>query len=543
MPRSTPASRTRMTYLLTHLVEQAADADPGHTALRYRGESLPYGALWERASALANALIEDGVQPGDRVGILLQKSFDSAIALYGIMAAGAVYVPLDPGSPASRLAFVVRDCGITRLVSERRCLPPLLELREAGVSIDTVFGIDDAGDAPFATIGWGEVATRSSTPPRIRTTEQDLCYILYTSGSTGTPKGIMHSHRSALAWAEVTSAEYELTSSDIISNYAPLHFDLSTLDYFGGARAGATTVIIPEEYTRFPASLASLIADERMTVFYTVPLALVRLATPGTLDGNDLSSLRLVLFGGEPMPIKHLRQMMSSLPRAQFVNVYGPTETNGCTHYRVRTMPDEHDLGLPIGRPYPNASVMVVDGDGRPVRVGETGELLVRAPTMMRGYWARPDLNETALVHVPGPGGTAEVYHATGDLVSPTEEGDLAYLGRRDRQIKARGNRVELDEVEAVLLDHPSVHEAAVYALADAEGSLQPHAEVILIPGSGTTPTDLRTHAYRALPSYAVPASISIREGFPRTSTGKIDRREMQNDAQARGAAMAGAQA
>jgi acyl-CoA synthetase (AMP-forming)/AMP-acid ligase II len=112
-----------MTYLLTHLVEQAADADSGHTALRYRGESLSYGALWERASALANALIEDGVQPGDRVGILLQKSFDSAIALYGIMAAGAVYVPLDPGSPASRLAFVVRDCGITRLVSERRCLP------------------------------------------------------------------------------------------------------------------------------------------------------------------------------------------------------------------------------------------------------------------------------------------------------------------------------------------------------------------------------------------------------------------------------------
>jgi acyl-coenzyme A synthetase/AMP-(fatty) acid ligase len=280
-----------------------------------------------------------------------------------------------------------------------------------------------------------------------------------------------------------------------------------------------------------------------MTVLYTVPLALVRLATPGTLDGKDLSHLRLVLFGGEPMPIKHLRQVMSSLPWAQFVNVYGPTETNGCTHHRVRAMPDEHDLALPIGQPYPNVSVMVVDSDGGPVGVGETGELLVRAPTMMRGYWARPDLNERAFVHVPGVGGTVEVYHATGDLVSPTEGGDLAYLGRRDRQIKARGNRVELDEVEAVLLDHPAVHEAAVYALADAEGSLQPHAEVILIPGSGATTTDLRTHASRALPSYAVPASISIREGFPRTSTGKIDRRRMQDDAQTRGAAMAGAQA
>lgn len=531
-----------MTYLLTHLVEQAAGIDPSHPALRYRGESLTYGELSERASALAHALIEDGVQPGDRVGILVQKSFDSAIALYGIMAAGAVYVPLDTGSPASRIAFVVRDCGITRLVSEDRSLPLLIELREAGVAIDTVFGIDDAGDAPFATIGWREVATRPSTPPQIRTTEQDLCYILYTSGSTGTPKGIMHSHRSALAWAEVTAAEYALTSSDIISNYAPLHFDLSTLDYFGGARAGATTVIIPEEYTRFPASLASLIADERMTVFYTVPLALVRLATPGTLDGKDLSRLRLVLFGGEPMPIKHLRHMMSSLPTAQFVNVYGPTETNGCTHHHVRAVPDEHENGLPIGRPYPNVSVMVVDADGGPVGVGGTGELLVRAPTLMRGYWGRPDLNERAFVHVTGVGGTVEVYHATGDLVSPTEGGDLAFMGRRDRQIKARGNRVELDEVEAVMLAHPSVHEAAVYALADAEDSLQPHAEVILVAGSGATTTDLRTHASRALPSYAVPASISIREGFPRTSSGKIDRLRMQNDAQARDAAMAGAQ-
>ena len=541
MPRVTPPSAPSMTYLLTHLIEQAAGADPDHPALRHRGETLSYGELLGRASALAHALIEDGVRPGDRVGILLQKSFDSAVALYGIMAAGAVYVPLDPGSPVSRIAFVLRDCGITRLVSEDRSLPTLHALAEAGASIDSVFGIEDGPDAPFTAVPWREVATRPTALPEIPTTEQDLCYILYTSGSTGTPKGIMHTHRSALAWADVTTAEYGLSSRDIISNYAPLHFDLSTLDYFGGARARATTVIIPEEYTRFPASLASLIADERMTVFYTVPLALVRLAVPGMLDGKDLSHLRLVLFGGEPMPIKHLRQMMSSLPNAQFVNVYGPTETNGCTHYRVPAVPDERELGLPIGRPYPNVTIRVVDSEGRQVGVGGTGELLVRAPTLMRGYWARPDLNDAALVNVPGVGGRPDVYHATGDLVSPTEEGDLAFLGRRDRQIKARGNRVELDEVEAVLVDHPLVHEAAVYALPDAEGSLQPHAEVILIPGTTATDKEIRAHAAGALPPYAVPASIAVRDGFPRTSTGKIDRLRLQTDAQAGRTTTAGA--
>ena len=541
MPTASSSPATPMTYLLTHLLEQAADVDPDHVALRHRGESLSYGDLLERASALAHALIEDGVQPGDRVGILLQKSFESAIALYGIMAAGAVYVPLDPGSPASRIAFVLSDCGITRIVSEHRSLSVLRELADMGIPIDAVFGIDEGYDSPFATIAWQRIVTHPTTPPPISTTEQDLCYILYTSGSTGTPKGIMHTHRSALAWAEVTAAEYALSSTDVISNYAPLHFDLSTLDYFGGARARATTVIIPEEYTRFPASLASLIAEEQMTVFYTVPLALVRLAVPGVLDGKDFSHLRLVLFGGEPMPIKHLRHMMSSLPDAEFVNVYGPTETNGCTHYRVETVPDEHDHGLPIGRPYPNVTTMVVGDDGTPVGVGGQGELLVRSPTLMRGYWARPDLNEHAFVHVTGVGGRPDVYHATGDLVSPTEDGDLAFLGRRDRQIKARGNRVELDEVEAVLLEHPSVHEAAVYAIPDAEGSLQPHAEVILTSGSDATVADLRAHASLALPTYAVPASISIRDGFPRTSTGKIDRRKMQTDARDADAAMAGA--
>ncbi len=144
-------------------------------------------------------------------------------------------------------------------------------------------------------------------------------------------------------------------------------------------------------------------------------------------------------------------------------------------------------------------------------------------------------------MNVAGVGGRPDVYHATGDLVSPTEEGDLAFLGRRDRQIKARGNRVELDEVEAVLLEHPSIHEAAVYALADAEGSLQPHAEVILIPGSEASVKDIRAHAACALPTYAVPASIAVRDGFPRTSTGKIDRLRLQTDAQAGHATMAGA--
>jgi amino acid adenylation domain-containing protein len=517
-----------MTYLLPHLLEQSAEDDPNHVALRYRGESLTYRELSERAASLAHALIADGVLPGDRIGILLKKGFESAIALYGIMAAGATYVPLDPASPAARVEFVIRDCGITRIVSDGTTLEILNELAASGTRLTAVFGIDEGEECPTRTVSWKQVATHPTSPPSIRTTEQDLCYVLYTSGSTGTPKGIMHTHRSALAWAELTASVYRISPDDILSNYAPLHFDLSTLDYFGSARSGATTVIIPEEYTRFPASLANLIADERLTILYTVPLALVRLAVPGILAGKDLQNLRLVLFGGEPMPIKHLRTIMGMLPEVEFVNVYGPTETNGCTHHPVVALPDDPSQGLPIGKPYPNVETMIVDPEGGPVAHGEAGELLVRAPTMMRGYWGRPDLNERAFVTRNEHGGLPDVFHATGDIVSLLDDGDLRFLGRRDRQIKARGNRIELDEVESVLLTHPSVHEAAVYPLLDDDDSLQIHAEVILVEGSHAGTDALLGHMREALPTYAVPTTITIRTSFPRTSTGKIDRRTMQ---------------
>ena len=524
-------ARHQQIYLLPQLVEHAAMIEPEHVALRYRGESLTYGSLAQRAASLAHALIADGVAPGDRIGILLPKGLESAVALYGIMSAGAVYVPLDPTAPTSRVDFVIRDGGIKRIVSSAAKSAAIAELDAAGVPLEAVLGVEPAEDFSYRSVSWSEIESFPTTPPAIRSTEQDLCYILYTSGSTGTPKGIMHTHRSALSWAEVTAAVYGLTPHDRISNYAPLHFDLSTLDYFGGARARATTVIIPEEYTRFPASLAGLIEDEGLTLFYTVPLALVRLAAPGILDGRDFSRLRLVLFGGEPMPLKHLRKVMEKLPQARFVNVYGPTETNGCTHYPVSHIPSEDDESLPIGRPYPNVEIMVADESGNPVADGQVGELLVRAPTMMRGYWGRPDLNRHSFVLRDLHGGTPDTFHATGDLVSRLPDGNLRFLGRRDRQIKARSNRVELDEVEAVLLQHADVHEAAVYAIQDAEHSLQIHADLILADGVVADTSEIYTHSRSVLPPYAVPAEISIRESFPRTSTGKIDRRALHAEA------------
>jgi amino acid adenylation domain-containing protein len=522
-----------MLYLLPQAVDRAAARAPEHEAVRFAGAHLTYGDLAIGSERLARVLVEHGVARGDRVAIYMGKGLRSAIAIHGIMKAGAAYVPLDPAAPPARLAFILRDAGIRHIVTEPARATVLAGLVQDGVPLGCAVGLEPDGPAPdggwpLQVISWGDVDTAPAQPAAPRVIEQDLAYILYTSGSTGTPKGVMHTHRSALAWAGIAADTYGLRADDRLSNHAPLHFDLSTLDYFSAAIAGATTVIIPEAHVRLPASLARLIESERMTVLYTVPFALVQLLLHGALEKRDLAGLRWVLFGGEPMPTGHLRTLMRLLPHARFCNVYGPTETNGCTHYVVGSIPDDSEEPIPIGRPYGNVEAMLVDDEDHPVQPGETGHLLIRSPTMMRGYWGRPDLDAKAFFRRSVFGHHEDVFHRTGDLARELPDGNLGFLGRKDRQIKTRGYRVELDEVEAVLAAHAAVEMAAVFAVPDGGGSQRIEAAVVARLGMPLTDADLNRHAAGHLPAYAVPERIALMTGLPRTSTDKIDRLRLQ---------------
>src|SRR5690349_10511125 len=429
-----------MLYLLPHAVERAAARDPDHEAIRYAGASLSYAALAERADRLAGLLREQGVRRGDRVGIHAGKGIAAAVAIYGIMKAGAAYVPLDPASPPGRQAFIVRDCGIRHLVTEPSRRVALGQLLAEGVPVECVVGVDGEAPSGVRSFSWRDVESHPPVAHDPDLVEMDLAYVLYTSGSTGTPKGVAHSHRSALAFARVAADTYGFRPDDRMSNHAPLHFDLSTMDYFSSALAGATTVIIPDAHTRIPASYAALIESERLTVLYAVPLALTHLLLHGAIEKRDLSSVRWVLFGGEPFPTPHLRALMAALPAARFSNVYGPTEVNGVTYWLVPPLPDD-DVPIPIGGPYQNVELRIVGDDDEPVANGEIGELLARTPTMMRGYWGRPDLDARAFWAKPVYGHFEDVYHRTGDLVRRREDGLLEFHGRKDRQVKARGYR------------------------------------------------------------------------------------------------------
>jgi amino acid adenylation domain-containing protein len=516
-----------MNYLLSNSVDAAAARAPDHPAVRCSGAALTYRDLARRSNALAHVLAAEGVVRGDRVGIFMNKSLDSAVAMHGIMKAGAAYVPLDPFAPASRVAFVIRDCGIRHLVTTDQKLDQTSLLEEDVKEVRFLVGVRPR--AGRRTVTWDEVgAAPSDGSPDVQLTEQDLAYILYTSGSTGAPKGIMHTHRSGLSFALWAADTYALTAQDRVSNHAPLHFDLSTFDFFAAAQAGATTVIVPEAIARLPADLARLIAREAVSVWYSVPFALIQLLERGNLHNIDLPALRWILFAGEVFPTKHLRALMQALGHVRFSNLFGPTETNVCTYYHVPSELPPSDEPISIGRVCDNAESIIADENNQPVTDGQAGELLIRGGTVMRGYWGRPDLNERGFYRRKlFDGHYDDVFYRTGDLVEQLPDGNLKYLGRRDRQVKTRGYRVELDEVEAALLSYPAVEEAAAFTVPDGQGSSLIEAAVTAKGDCPLTVDLVMNHVAGRLPAYAVPVGIRLIDAFPRTSTGKIDRREL----------------
>lgn len=520
--------------VLPHAIDEAASRTPERDAVRHARASLSYALLADRSDRLAAVLVDEGVERGDRVGVYLNKGLYTAVAIHGIMKSGAAYVPLDPLAPAARLRFILQDCGIRHVVTETSKTRVLRRLYDEGAALECLIGAPADEDHSLRSIPWLDVDSYEAWLRGPRATADDLAYVLYTSGSTGVPKGVMHTHRSALSWAEVSARTYGLRADDRVSNHAPLHFDLSTLDFFSTAVAGATTVIIPEAHTKLPASLSLLMEQEHLTVLYVVPLVLVQLLLHGALEQRNLDALRWVLFGGEPMPTRHLRALMDRWPQVHFSNVYGPTETNGVTYYLVPPLPGQSEEPIPIGRPYERVETLVVDAHDQPVQEGKPGELLIHSPTMMAGYWGRPDLDEVAFSRRTREGGEVQTYHRTGDLVQRGAEGDFHFLGRLDRQIKTRGYRVELDEVEAILAAHELLESAAVFAVPVENGTRRIEAAVIpraVMAAQSITSPQLKEYMMCHLPPYAVPERIAIVRDLPLTSTGKIDRRQLEQQA------------
>lgn len=512
-------------FLIHSPVTHYAEKTPDHPALSFKGTELSYAELDTASNRLAHALIANGLQPGGRIGIYMHKGLELGVAIYGALKAGGIFVPLDPFMPTERLQFILNDCGIEHLVSADVMASNLAKL--SGTFTGCIYGID--AEAGSKTLSWEQIGELPDAQPDVWIVDQDLAYIMYTSGSTGQPKGMMHSHHGSISYARWGAQHVGLTPTDRVASHAPLHFDLSIFDFFSTSQSGATVVLVPEPITKFAASWTEYIEQEQISVVFTVPFTLIEMLQRGAMEKRDLSSLRWVLFGGEPFPPKHLRAVMEKLPDVRFTNVYGPAEAPSCTCYDLPPFPEPFDEPVPIGTVSANSADLIVDDDDRECGIGEAGELCIRSSTLTKGYWNQPDLNERVYLYRESHGPFPDVYFRTGDLVVRHEDGLLRFLGRKDRMVKTRGHRVELDEVEAALATHAEVSEAAAFTVPDDLGSKAILAAVQLRDAATAEVGNLLQHARTKLPGYAVPRELIIVSEFPRTSSGKIDRKEIIN--------------
>jgi amino acid adenylation domain-containing protein len=485
---------------LRDLVISSAKRLPDSLAVKAANGCLTYGELDRLANRFAHAFLSSGVQRGDRVGIWIEKSTYAVAAMQGVLRVGAVYVPLDPLSPASRIYSIVCDCEMCAVVTTQARWEGVRSMSVIP-ALPTCICLDGDGSG---------LLSLSDEPVELPAVDDDeLAYILYTSGSTGVPKGVCISNRNALAFIEWAVAVLNASSRDRFVNHAPFHFDLSVLDLYAAFSAGASVLLIPEEIAYLPRKLVGFVREEQPTIWYSVPSVLMLMMEQGGLFDREIPSLRAILFAGEPFPIKHLRRLYEQWPRLRFLNLYGPTETNVCTFYEVTALEEDWKKPVPIGQACSGDRVWAQREDGTPALFGEEGELMVTGPTVMLGYWGRPK-------HGDKP-------YATGDLVRLREDGNYVYIGRRDQMVKIRGYRVEPGDIEAALEEHPAIHEAVV--LVDGVG-IEARLVAFVVCSEQEAPSllEIKRHCAERLPRYMIIDVLRVIRTIPRTGNGKVNR-------------------
>lgn len=508
---------------LHQFLDHSAQVRPDHIAIEEAGNgTISYSDLAILSDHLRDRLHHIGVRHGDRVGIYLRKSIDAVASIFGILKAGAAYVPVDPGAPTSRNTYILNDCSVKAVVVERSFEERVrVEIGRKG-EMPHILSLDGAGgglplrDALEREQKKDSAPTTGTAPPA----PDDLAYILYTSGSTGKPKGVMLSHRNAIGFVDWCSETFEPNESDRFSSHAPFHFDLSILDLYVSIKHGATLVLIGEEVGKIPIKLASLISEKWISIWYSTPSILSLLSQYGKLERYGYSTLRMVLFAGEVFPIKHLRALKTLIPKPRYYNLYGPTETNVCAFYEIPAqIPDKQTQPFPIGKACSHLRTKVVDEQGREVATGQEGELCVSGPAVMQGYWNLPERTARAFLEDH----TRQRWYKTGDIVVERPDGNYVFLGRRDRMVKKRGYRVELGEIEACLYRHPAIKEAAVIASSDEEAGIRIKAFLSCQGGKRPSLIELKRFCAENLPIYMVPDLFSFQDALPKTSTNKID--------------------
>ncbi|MEN3541004.1 Pls/PosA family non-ribosomal peptide synthetase [Microbispora sp. ZYX-F-249] len=496
---------------LHHVFEARCDLTPGATALECGQLTLTYAALDARANRLAHLLRDLGVGCGSRVAILLPRSVHTYVALLAVGKAGAAFVPIDPQSPPDRVGYILGDAGADLVLTTSDRSLTVVALGHRVLELDACAGL---------------AAAPVTRPPDGAADDDPVAYVMYTSGSSGRPKGVEVAQSSIRNFLDVVPGLYGVRPHDRVYQGMTISFDFSIEEIWPTWSAGAALVAGPAGLPQFGAELADFLDQSGITILYCVPTLLATIP-------RELPRLRTLIVGGEPCPPRLVERW--SRPGRRILNTYGPTEAT-VTATCAELLPGRQ---VTIGRPLPTYSVVLLDERRDPVPDGEVGEICIGGPGVARGYVGRPDLTADRFVEHPlaPPGGRL---YRTGDLGRVTANGEIEYLGRADSEVKIRGHRVDLGEIENVLLEDAGVAEA-VAALVPVPGTESSGGELAayVVPaaadGDGDGDGDggralagrLHDRLRRRLPSYMLPAFMDVVAALPAMPSGKVDRRKL----------------
>lgn len=499
--------------LIQDLLETSAARKPGNTAVNGGAHLIDYRNLHGKSSYLADLLRKNGCKPGDKIALLLDKSIEAIVAIFGILKSGAAYIPLDSDSPANRLEYILQDIG-TRVIITNQKNQPAVEKIAGGIKQVKILLIDTL---------LKEYTGAPVLPGDPGIDENSTAFILYTSGSTGVPKGVKISHGNALSFIHWAHDYFRANSKDVFSSHAPLHFDLSIFDLFVSIKAGAEICLIPKVLSSFPVSLADFIEKNRITIWYSVPGVLVNLVLNVKEFKTKLQSIRKLIYAGENFPIKYLKIIIFQLAKTEFYNLYGPTETNVITYYKIRRNSRYLNSQIPIGYPCPYAEIKVLDQKGNKVKPGQKGELIVKSASMMQGYANNKKATAKVIKTLNFSTTKGEKYYFTGDMVKVLGDNFFQLAGRKDNMVKIKGFRVELEEIESVLIKHEQVKECLVRVIKDNDRG-DNELEALIVPHREIEKRDIISFLKNRLPIYMIPSQINFYPDFKKNTRGKIDR-------------------
>ncbi len=465
--------------LLTDFHQQC-DKQADKTALIEGERKLSYGQLHQRILQLSAVLQQN--KSVQRVAIALDRGIDAVIAIMATLHSGSCYLPLDIKNPAPRLSYIVEDADVQYVIGKGAC-PEWLQ------------------EKPL----WLDMENIQPTAPDLQITidAESLAAILYTSGSTGNPKGVALSHRAMLHFASWAADSFNISQQDKIASLTPFHFDLSVFDLFSGLNRGASIHFIPSRLTLSPSRLTAWLAEQQISVWYTVPSILGFIALKGSLSTTNLSHLKTVLFAGEVFPTAQLISLSQQLADVKFFNLYGPTETNVCCYWPVERNRLNAEQPIPIGFAAADAELKID---------ANSSELKVLSANNLSGYWQQGRLIKAV---------DEDGFYHTGDKVSLNAQGEYCYHGRLDRMLKCSGYRVEPAEIERIIEQSPAIERCAIVGIDDSTSGQRPAAAIVLKKGCQLA--DINQTLRQNLPAYMQPCKFLQLDSLPCLSNGKTD--------------------